>query len=173
MASEDVIGLSISMGRRERRRQREGVIAEKQSSESERARVEKKREDTVRPQRPPAPWGSAPLTELAVFIALVCGVIGLIVWGLVGQAMIAGAVVLGMLAGLELAIREHFAGYRSHSTLLAGLPAIVVFTVLTLLIPGREGFAVVLKLAVALLVFAPIFYFLRTRFKSLAGRSWR
>ena len=36
-------------------------------------------------------------------------------------------VVLGALGGLEVSVREHFAGYRSHTTLLAG--AVFVLTV--------------------------------------------
>ncbi len=42
----------------------------------------------------------------------------------------AGLLVVGFslvsVAGLELALREHFAGYRSHSTLLGGATAILL-----------------------------------------------
>jgi hypothetical protein len=57
---------------------------------------------------------------------------------------------LGSLAGLELSIREHFAGYRSHTTLLAGLVFVVSVGVLYYaaglpllgaLIAGGAGFA--------------------------------
>ena len=34
--------------------------------------------------------------------------------------MIAVGLALGALAGMELSIREHFAGYRSHTLLLSG-----------------------------------------------------
>ena len=34
--------------------------------------------------------------------------------------LIGTGLALGSLAGLELSIREHFAGYRSHTLLLAG-----------------------------------------------------
>src|SRR5919202_389187 len=37
-----------------------------------------------------------------------------------GATMIVGGMALASLAGLELSIREHFAGFRSHTTLLAG-----------------------------------------------------
>ena len=43
------------------------------------------------------------------------------------------------LAGLELAIREHFAGYRSHTLVLAAVPAVAVLAVLFYLAP--EGLA--------------------------------
>ncbi len=41
-----------------------------------------------------------------------------------GAVLIATGLALGSLAGLELSIREHFAGYRSHTTLLAGAAAV-------------------------------------------------
>ena len=48
--------------------------------------------------------------------------------GLVGEhpTAIGVGVVLAGLGGLEVAIREHFAGYRSHTTLLAGTVFVLV-----------------------------------------------
>ncbi len=74
-------------------------------------------------QRPAAPWGSFPLQEIAVLVALVMLGIGLFS---ANPVAIAVGVVLGCLAGLELSIREHFAGYRSHTTLLAGAAFVVI-----------------------------------------------
>ena len=75
-------------------------------------------------ERPPAPWGSFPLAELTVL----AGIVMLIV-GIAGQnpTALGVGVVLGALGGLEVSVREHFAGYRSHTTLLAG--AVFVLTV--------------------------------------------
>ena len=70
-------------------------------------------------ERPQAPWGTFPLTELVVLVAIVLGIAGLVIWGLRGQIMLLAGFALGSLAGLELAVREHFAGYRSHTTLLS------------------------------------------------------
>ena len=74
--------------------------------------------------RPPAPWGSVPLAELVIL----GGIVSLVI-GVVGQhpTAIGIGVALAGLGGMEVAIREHFAGYRSHTTLLAG--AVFVFTV--------------------------------------------
>ena len=36
-----------------------------------------------------------------------------------GQALLGTGLVLASLAGLELSVREHFGGYRSHTALLA------------------------------------------------------
>jgi hypothetical protein len=76
---------------------------------------------------PPPPWGSFPLTQLSVLAGLVLIIVGAIT-GNPTQLVIGLA--LGSLGGLELSSREHFAGYRSHTTLLAG----VVFVLTTGLI---------------------------------------
>ncbi len=71
-------------------------------------------------ERPPPLWGSFPLTELVTL-----GGIVLMVWGFFsgpegdGQARIAAGLAIASLAGLELAVREHVTGYRSHTTMLA------------------------------------------------------
>ncbi len=41
-----------------------------------------------------------------------------------GTQLFATGLMIASLAGLELSIREHFAGYRSHSVLLAGVAAV-------------------------------------------------
>jgi hypothetical protein len=42
--------------------------------------------------------------------------------------------VLGFLAGLETAVRDHFSGYRSHSTLLAAACSVAAMIALSLLL---------------------------------------
>src|SRR5262245_53415479 len=69
---------------------------------------------------PEAPWGSFPLTELVVLVALVLLVLGFFVPPPRGAVMLGAGLALGSLAGLELSIREHFAGYKSHTMLLSG-----------------------------------------------------
>ena len=67
--------------------------------------------------RPPPLWGSFPLTELVTL-----GGIVLMVWGFLsgpgdeGRARIAAGLAIASLGGLELAIREHVTGFRSHTT---------------------------------------------------------
>src|SRR3954447_20688966 len=74
--------------------------------------------------RPPAPWGSFPLVELVVFVGIVLLVVGFIMRGERGVTMIIAGMALASLGGLELSIREHFAGFRSHTSLLAGAIAL-------------------------------------------------
>jgi uncharacterized integral membrane protein len=113
-------------------------------------------------ERPPAPWGDAPLAELVIL----AGIVSLIV-GVVGQhtTAIGIGVALAGLGGLEVAIREHFAGYRSHTTLLAG--TVFVFTVGTLFYLAHEILAV--ALAVGAIAFALAFYLARRAFQRASG----
>lgn len=80
-----------------------------------------------RDDAPLPPWGSFPLVELCALSAIVLGV-----WGLIAHngILITGAAFLGSVAGLEVAIREHLGGYRSHTLVLAALCAVVTLTAL-------------------------------------------
>ena len=80
-------------------------------------------------EAPPAPWGSFPIVELCVLLALILGIAGIVIWGRQGQVMLGCATALGSLAGLEVSIREHWAGYRSHTTVLAGSVGVAVLAI--------------------------------------------
>jgi len=82
-----------------------------------------------RQQRPEAPWGSFPLTEIVVLVGLVLLVAGFFVHPPRGPIMIGAGLVLASLAGLEQALREHLAGYRSHTLILAGIGAVITLAV--------------------------------------------
>lgn len=103
-----------------------------------------------------------PLAELVIF----GGIVALII-GLVGQhpTAIGIGVALAGLGGMEVAIREHFAGYRSHTTLLAG--AVFVFTVGGLFYLANQVLAV--SLAVGAGGFAIAFYLARRAFQRASG----
>jgi hypothetical protein len=80
--------------------------------------------------RPPALWGDFPLSEIVVFVGILLLIAGFFVSPPQGFVMIAVGLALGSLAGLELSIREHFAGYRSHTLVLAAAVGVPVFGVL-------------------------------------------
>ena len=107
------------MGRRSRRR------GETAPAPAPRSRPDRRAAE--REARPRAPWHPFPLVELCVLLGLV-----LLVWGLIrrdddgGRVLLVCGMVLASLGGLETALREHFGGYRSHSSVLAGLPAVLV-----------------------------------------------
>lgn len=113
---------------------------------------------------PPAPWGSFPLVELCILAALAVGITGIVIWGSTGRLMLAGAAALGSLAGLELSVREHFAGYRSHTTLLAATAAVASLAVLFFAGAPRNA-----MLAVAAVIFVSAFALLREAFKRRSG----
>ena len=77
--------------------------------------------------------------------------------GSAGTLMIGAGLVLGTVAGLELSIREHFTGYRSHTALLAGAVAIAILAGLTFLAPAVPA---ILRLVLAAGVFAGAAWFL-------------
>src|SRR5437763_3846645 len=70
--------------------------------------------------RPPAPWGSFPLVEIVVLIALVLLVGSFFAGSSRRGPMLLGGLALGSLDGLGLSMRGHVGGFRSHSALLAG-----------------------------------------------------
>ena len=113
-------------------------------------------------ERPPAPWGSFPLAELTVLAGIVCLVIGV-----VGKnpTPIGVGVVLAGLGGLEVSAREHFAGYRSHTTLLAG----TVFVIVTGALFYLADQILAVSLAIGIAAFAASFYFLRRAFQRASG----
>jgi hypothetical protein len=83
------------------------------------------------PERPKAPWHPFPLVELCVLAGIVLLVLGLINFdSRQGKTMLVVGLALGSLGGLDTAAREHFSGYKSHTTVLAGVPAVAVAAVL-------------------------------------------
>ena len=47
-----------------------------------------------------------------------------------GKTMLVVGLGLGSLGGLDTAAREHFAGFRSHTMVLAGVPAVALAAIL-------------------------------------------
>ena len=81
--------------------------------------------------RPKPPWHPVPLVELCVLAGIVLIVVGFVDFeDRQGRILLALGLVLASLAGLDTAVRDHFAGFRSHTLLLAGVPAVLVAGVL-------------------------------------------
>ena len=87
--------------------------------------------------------------------------------GLIGQipTAIGIGVVLGGLGGLEVSAREHFAGYRSHTTLLAGTAFVLVVGGLLYL----AHLVLAVCLAAGAVVFVAAFLALRRAFQRASG----
>ena len=119
--------------------------------------------------RPKPPWHPVPLVELSVLAGIVLIVIGIINRE-DAQGRLAGlfGLVLASLGGLDTAIRDHYAGFRSHSALLAGFPALCVAIVVAL---TRAPAWLVLFGALATLGVG--FLLFRAAFKRRAGVGFR
>ena len=87
-------------------------------------------------ERPQAPWHPLPLSELLILV----GAIGTIVgfsraksggFSSGGPTLIAGLVAVA-LGTIEVTLREHRSGYRSHTLILALLPTIVFHSIVIL-----------------------------------------
>jgi len=132
--------------------------------------AERRRDPSRRPtlaERPPPLWAPFPLTELLVLAGIV-----LMTWGFLegagrdANAKLAAGLAVASLAGLELTIREHLTGFRSHTTLLAGATAIATILALGL----GAGLDMLGPLLIAgALSFAGSFYALRQLFKRRSG----
>jgi NhaP-type Na+/H+ or K+/H+ antiporter len=107
-----------------------------------------------------------------ILVGLVLAVAGFVVGveGGRGRTMFIAGIVLGMLGGLETSVRDHFAGYRSHTTLLSGAVAIAAIVVITLVLRLiAPGVPVVAMFAVGAVVFAAAFPLLRRTFQRRSG----
>jgi hypothetical protein len=133
------------------------------------ARPAKAPRGPIEDERPPAPWGSFPLVEILVLVALVMIVIGFFTSGSRSAALFATGLALGSLAGLELSIREHFAGYRSHTLLLAGAVGVGVLALLFYALPDLLEPAA--RLAVAAGAAGAAGYILARAFRARTGRT--
>jgi hypothetical protein len=112
-------------------------------------------------ERPPSPFGF-PVAEIAIF----AGMVAVIVWLIEGgTAVIVVGLTVCTLGVLEVTAREHFSGYRSHTMLLAAIPAVAVGIGVVSFI-GKQNNRAPYVIAVAAPVFALLFWFLRKRFLS-------
>jgi len=117
-------------------------------------------------ERPPAPWGRFPLVELVVLIGLILLITGFFVGEARGAVLIACGLTLASLAGLELSVREHVAGFRSHTTVLAGAVTVLALAAGYFLLPSS---LFGLNLLIGVVVFGIAFYAFRELFKRKSG----
>jgi hypothetical protein len=127
----------------------------------------KRRAQRTLDDRPPAPWGSFPLVEIAVAVGLVLFVVGFFFLdGDRGTEVFVIGLLLASLAGLELSIREHFAGFRSHSLLLGGAAGVATMIGLYSL----ADVSTTISAAAGALVFGLAFWGLGSAFARRSGQ---
>lgn len=90
--------------------------------------------------RPKPPWHPIPVSEVALAAGLLVAGIGCLRGPDSGAIMIGAGILLATFGVVELCVREHFAGFRSHTLLLAFLPVVFAHTILRLFVTDRyEG----------------------------------
>jgi glucan phosphoethanolaminetransferase (alkaline phosphatase superfamily) len=94
-------------------------------------------------------------------------VIGFLSGGDSRAVLILVGLLLCSIAGLEVAVREHAGGYRSHTIVLAGVPAVAVLALLFYLAPA--SLPPLARIAIAAAVFALAAWGLTRLFQSRSG----
>jgi hypothetical protein len=120
-------------------------------------------------EAPPAPWSPFPLVELCILAGIVLLVVGLLVHGRRGPVLAGCGLALVALSALELSIREHFSGYRSHSALLAGAATVAAEALLYFTLHPLP----LLLAPIALTLFGGLWVLLRSAFRRRTGMGWR
>jgi hypothetical protein len=120
-------------------------------------------------ERPQAPWHPLPLSELLILVGAIGTVVGLVLrkgasHG--GPPLFAGlgAVLIGT---VEVTLREHLSGYRSHTLILTLLPVIVFHTAVILIVAALTKVPQALNVGLLLVDVALgtlLFKLLRARF---------
>lgn len=105
-----------------------------------------------------------------IFVGLASVIAGFVIGGARGGTLVVVGLVLGALGGLELSIREHLAGYRSHTTLLSGAVGIAVLAGLAFGIPSLW---LPIAMAIAVAAFAATAWALTRAFQRRSGRVFK
>jgi hypothetical protein len=120
-------------------------------------------------EAPKAPWHPVPLAEIAVFVGIAAMAIGFFSEGARRETLVTAGVALASLAGLEVSLREHFTGYRSHTALLTLAAALLVGVPVGLVTEER-----LVGLGAGIVAGVAAFPALRAAFSRRAGGlSWR
>ncbi|MBA3327834.1 MAG: hypothetical protein H0T43_05990 [Solirubrobacterales bacterium] len=121
-------------------------------------------------RRPKPVWAPFPLTEIGLVAGIVIFAIGLLSGeGDRGPVLIGvGALVLSVVVA-EMCVREHFAGFRSHSLLLGLLPVALAHSLLVFVVTG--SWAGPVALAVDLAAFAALAWLLHARYRAAHARA--
>ena len=116
--------------------------------------------------RPDAIWAPFPLTEIGITAGLALFALGFV--ASTPALVLAGVGVLVVVVA-ELCLREHFAGFRSHSILLGLLPVTAVH--LGVVSAGAASWRGPLALAVDLVLAGALAWWLQRRFVAAQGAT--
>ena len=125
-------------------------------------------------ERPRAPWHPWPLAEILILVGAVGAVVGLRRGFSNGGPLLLVGIAAVMIGTVEVTLREHRSGYRSHALILAVMPLIVLDSAVILLVAAftRPPRALnLLLLALDGVVFWFLFKGLRARFLNARARA--
>jgi hypothetical protein len=141
-----------------RREQRAEQLAQRRAVQKNQRRRARRQLGTEG-ERPPSPFGGLPISETAIFVGAIGAGVGVIQGG--GVALVVGLIVC-TLGVVEVTAREHFSGFRSHTSLLAAIPAVAAGIVVVLVFGQPRQRSTVLFAVVP--VYGLVFWLLRKRF---------
>lgn len=124
-------------------------------------------------ERPRAPWHPLPISELLILVGAIVAILGVRRLDLKnpeissgGATLIAGIATVAI-GTIEVTLREHRSGYRSHTTMLALLPILAFDSLVVLLVSAFTTAPRLMSLgliALDLVLFVFLFRVLRARF---------
>jgi len=118
--------------------------------------------------RPDAVWAPFPLTEIGMAVGLALFALGFVAG--TAALFLAGVGILAVVVA-ELCLREHFAGFRSHSILLGLLPVTAVH--LGVVYAGAATWRGPVALAIDLAAAGALAWWLQRRFVAEQARARR
>lgn len=111
-------------------------------------------------ERPDGPFGGVPVSEILILVGMIGAIYGLV-------SSVAPALAVGLIACtlgvIEFSAREHFSGYRSHSTMLSAIPAIGAGIAMIALFGGSLTRSLLLVVVIPVFLFC--FWLFRKRFR--------
>lgn len=125
-------------------------------------------------ERPRPPWHPLPLSELLIVVGAIGVVVGFRRGVSHGGAPLLAGIAAVALGTLEVTLREHRSGFRSHTVMLAALPVVVFHSVAALAISAFARIppiATVGLFALDLVLFLALFKLLRSNFLTARTRA--
>jgi hypothetical protein len=122
--------------------------------------------DTLSPvgERPPAPWHPVPLSELMILIGTVAALVAVARGPARNLALLAVGLAAVAIGTVEVTLREHLSGYRSHTIVLSLLPVVVLDSAVVLLLAPFGAGAKLIMLVVDVALVVVLYRVLRARF---------
>jgi hypothetical protein len=117
--------------------------------------------------RPPAPWHPLPLSELLILVGAIGTVVGLSRGGADQAPLLFAGLLAVMIGTIEVTLREHRSGFRSHTLLLALLPTILFHSAVILTVSAFTRAPRALNVGLLIVdaaLFAVLFKLLRAHF---------